>query len=78
MSQFPKPYTIEDTTAWLKKANQAWQFLSPVDLHGSVDPPVVEKPVETYKQGWGCLFIMIAVLVGLFLLGGIFILGWGL
>ncbi len=42
MSQSPKPYTIEDTTAWLKKTNQAWQFLPPVDLHGSVDPPVVE------------------------------------
>jgi uncharacterized membrane protein len=46
------------------------------------EPPVSEKPVETYKPRWGCFFIMIAVLVGLFLLAAIFIpmavFGWDL
>ena len=42
------------------------------------EPPVSEKPVEIYKPRWVCFFIMIAVLVGLFLLVGIFVLGWGL
>ena len=36
------PRTFPDTTVWLRPINSDWQALPPVDLHGSVEPNVVE------------------------------------
>lgn len=51
-----KPYVFEDTTEWMKKISREWQFRPAADLHGAVDPPIVEAAsghtlVVTLKVG---------------------------
>jgi len=42
MSEGVRPRHFEDTDIWIRRINREWQFRDPVDLHGSVEPAVVE------------------------------------
>ncbi|MGH2369235.1 MAG: hypothetical protein ACRDI2_13650, partial [Chloroflexota bacterium] len=38
----PRPRRFQDTTEWLNRINPGWQLRPPVDLHGAVEPGMVE------------------------------------
>ena len=42
MADMIEPRIFENTGEWISKINREWQFRPPVDLHGSVEPDVVE------------------------------------
>ena len=42
MADIIKPHIFENDGDWIKKINREWQFRPAVDLHGSVEPGIVE------------------------------------
>ena len=51
-----QPHTFDDTTVWMSQTSREWQFREPVDLHGSIEPDVIEAAsgqtfVVTLKAG---------------------------